>query len=64
MTYRILSPDGFDIECGEPYRSMEQAVEALRRFVARYEEQGYYSTASLEHIPLDQIAVRCEVIAA
>jgi len=62
MAYRVLSPDGFDIECGGTYGSRKQAFNALDSFLARYEVQGYYSTGRLERIPLDELMDRCTLL--
>lgn len=62
--YRVLSPDGFDIERDGEYNSHEEAKEALNRFIERFKVQGYYSTASRERISLNHIAQYCKIIQA
>ena len=62
MEYRILSPDGFEIECQDTYHGVTEATEALLRFRDRYKGQGYYSTGNWERIPIDEIISRCQVI--
>ncbi len=62
MTYRILSPDGFDIAYDETYSSIKEVRTALKAFVANYTHQGYYSTADREHIDLKDLPERCELI--
>ena len=59
--YRILSPDGFDIEMDRIYKESE-IMEAGKRFVERFRQQGYYSTGNREHIELDDLLENCEII--
>lgn len=59
--YRILSPDGFDIERDTTYTEKE-IDNALQRFVDRYTLQGYYSTGDRERIPLSDIIQNCQLI--
>jgi hypothetical protein len=43
--YQVISPDGFTIEADKPYyTSKKRAVEAFKKWVGRYERQGYYSS--------------------
>jgi hypothetical protein len=60
-TYRILSPDGFDIEFDRTYTEPE-LYQAGQDFLARYKAQGYYSTSDREHIALDDLLECCEII--
>ena len=60
--YRVLSPDGFDIEMDSDYRTFEEATAARAAFVERYRSQGYYSTGNHEHIALSDIADRCTIV--
>ncbi len=60
-TYRILSPDGFDIEMDRTYKKSE-LEQAGKDFIARFKYQGYYSTANREHIALDDLLECCEII--
>jgi ppGpp synthetase/RelA/SpoT-type nucleotidyltranferase len=59
--YRILSPDGFDIEMDRVY-SKSEVMPAFEKFKQRFEKQGYYSTSSREQIPLDDLADYMDVI--
>jgi hypothetical protein len=59
--YRILSPDGFDIERDTVY-SKSEVMPAIEKFKQRFEKQGYYSTSSREQIPLDDLADYMDVI--
>jgi tRNA(Phe) wybutosine-synthesizing methylase Tyw3 len=43
--YRIISPDGFDIEMDATYKK-EDIKDAIKRFKDRYKTQGYYSACS------------------
>ena len=63
--YRVLSPDGFDIEPVNAYTTKKEAAAALSRFVERYEMQGYYSTfrnRERYEMPLNEIKENCKVI--
>lgn len=60
----VLSPDGFPIERDKTYKSIEEAEEALNRFVDRYKLQGYYSTimdGERVKIPLSEIKQYCQI---
>jgi hypothetical protein len=59
--YRILSPDGFDIERDRIYKESE-LLEAGKQFVERFRQQGYYSNSNREHIELDDLLENCEII--
>jgi hypothetical protein len=59
--YRILSPDGFDIEMDRTYKQSE-LYQAGQDFLARYKARGYYSTGNREHIALDDLLENCEII--
>lgn len=59
--YRILSPDGFDIEMDTVY-SKSEVMPAFEKFKQRFEKQGYYSTSSREQIPLEDLADYMDVI--
>lgn len=59
--YRILSPDGFDIEMDGLYTEAE-IPQALENFKARFKTQGYYSNSNREHIALEDLIANCEVI--
>jgi hypothetical protein len=59
--YRILSPDGFDIERDRTYKESE-LEQAGKDFIARYKAQGYYSNMNREHIELDDLLDECQII--
>jgi hypothetical protein len=60
-TYRILSPDGFDIERDRTYKESE-LYQAGQDFLARYKAQGYYSNSNREHIELEDLLDECQII--
>ena len=60
-TFRILSPDGFDIEMDRTYTESE-LYQAGQDFLARFTHQGYYSTSNREHIALDDLLDECDII--
>ena len=60
-TYRILSPDGFDIEMDKIYKESE-LYQAGQDFLARFKAQGYYSNSNREHIALEDLLENCEII--
>ena len=67
MSYRLLSPDGFDTSPnGRTYRNLKEVETELKRFGERYREQGYYSQTCyngyIRHIPLNELRDYCEVI--
>lgn len=62
--FRVLSPDGFDIEMNGEYAGMKAARAAVQDFVKRFERQGYYSTANRQRIPLSDIPRNCSIIPA
>lgn len=59
--YRILSPDGFDIEMDKTYTEAE-IPKAFEDFKERFKAQGYYSNSNREKIPLEDIQDLCRVI--
>jgi hypothetical protein len=59
--YRILSPDGFDIEMDRTYKESE-LYQAGQDFLARFQTQGYYSNSNREHIDLVDLLDECEII--
>jgi len=61
--YDVLSPDGFPIT-HEPFKSKQAALDYIPRWCARYEQQGYYSTAQREHIPLEMLPGCLEIVPA
>lgn len=62
MAYRVLSPDGFDIERDAEYRTLKEAREALKLFISRFTIQGFYSTGNRERIPVADLAECCVII--
>jgi hypothetical protein len=42
--YRILSPDGFDIRMDKQHFQEDEIKNEIDAFVARFNQQGYYST--------------------
>jgi hypothetical protein len=42
--YRILSPDGFDIRMDKQHFQEDKIKNEIDAFVARFNQQGYYST--------------------
>ena len=61
-TFRILSPDGFDIRMDKYEYKEDELENELKEFVKRYEKQGYYSMSNREEIPLKDIADYCQVV--
>lgn len=63
-TYEILSPDGFPIDY-EIYKNIKSANQAIDNFIARFENQGYYSTiknGERYQMPLNEIKQNCQII--
>lgn len=60
--YDVLSPDNFSISFDVMWDSPEQAREALKEWIQRYKQQGYYSTSKRERIPLDELETRCTIV--
>ena len=63
--YRVLSPDGIDIEYNKVYTSQKAVLKALKDFRDRYKAQGYYSTiveGTRVQLPLGSIIECCEII--
>lgn len=57
--YVVLSPDGFTIEFEHPYyTSLKKALDALDKWMKRYEVQGYYSS-NRGRIPLGELPDHC-----
>jgi len=54
IRYDVISPDGLPITC-EPFPSKKAALAAIPQWCARFKHQGYYSTSSLEKIPLPEL---------
>jgi hypothetical protein len=60
--YDINSPDGFGMFMDRIYSSPEKAENAFQVWIKRYENQGYYSNAKREKIPLDQLRNHCKLV--
>lgn len=62
--YIVLSPDGFPIERDVEYNSLAEVQEAIEKFVAKYEKQGYYSQSitKVTKIPLNEIEANCRLV--
>ena len=61
ITYDVLSPDGFAINATETYNTIPEAQAAVRKWVKRYEVQGYYSS-NKGRIAFDDIISHCRII--
>ena len=59
--FNVLSPDGFPIS-REPFKSQQEAEEAIPKWCERYEQQGYYSTSSRERIPVAELPQHLEIV--
>lgn len=53
--YRLLSPDGIDIERDTIYKTLNEVETAFNKWKSRYERQGYYSS-KIERIDLRELA--------
>ena len=58
--YEILSPDGFTIEYVPFYSSKKKATDAFKKWLKRYEFQGYYSSTRFGRIPLNKVKNYCQ----
>jgi hypothetical protein len=61
--YDVISPDGFPITC-EPFKSKKEALNYIPGWCERFRQQGYYSTASRDHIALEDLPDYLEIIPA
>ena len=61
-TFRILSPDGFDIRMDKFNYTEDEIENEIKDFVKRYEKQGYYSRSNRERIDLKDIADYVQVV--
>ena len=59
--FNVLSPDGFPIS-REPFNSQKEAEAAIPQWCERYQEQGYYSTADRERIPVKDLPNHVQVV--
>lgn len=64
-SYRVLSPDGIDIE-PRTYPSLYEAKKALAKWIQRYSKQGYYSQACnngyVRRIPMHELPDYCTIV--
>lgn len=62
--FRVLSPDGFDLEGGKIYGSQAEAEAGLKEWSKRFEVQGYYSTirnGERFRIPVAELSDYCTI---
>jgi len=65
MSFKVLSPDGFDIDFSESYKTIKLAEKALDLFVEKFKSQGYYSTiknGQRVNIPFNEIKNNCKIV--
>jgi len=62
MPYLLLSPDGFPIRRDTIYDNPQQALDDFIEWKKTYEQQGYYSNARRERIPLKELDDHCRLI--
>lgn len=60
-TFNVLSPDGISIEMDAEYKSKKLALSSLKRFIERYQRQGYYNSSSHGRIPVEMIICYCKL---
>ena len=60
--YDINSPDGIGMFMDKIYSSPENAENGFQKWIKRFEIQGYYSTATREQIPLDELRNHCKLV--
>ena len=58
--WEIQSPDG--LNDGHTYKTLAKAMKAKKEFLKRFETQGYYATASGDHIPLEELESRVAIV--
>lgn len=58
--YDVLSPDGFSISACNVYASVDIAKREMKKWIKRYEHQGYYSCRG-SHIHLDELEQYCVI---
>jgi hypothetical protein len=61
VSYRVLTPDGFDIRRETIYDTPEQAEEDLTQWVKGYEAQGYYSWRG-NRLSLEELKANCKIL--
>jgi hypothetical protein len=59
--FNVLSPDGFPISA-QPFNSQKEAEAAIPEWCERYEEQGHYTTAERERIPVKELPSHVKVV--
>jgi hypothetical protein len=59
--FNVLSPDGFPISA-KPFNSQKEAEAAIPEWCERYEEQGHYTTADRERIPVKELPNHVKVV--
>lgn len=59
--FNVLSPDGFPISA-EPFNSQKEAEAAIPKWCERYQEQGHYTTAERERIPVGELPQHLEIV--
>jgi uncharacterized protein YaaR (DUF327 family) len=60
-SYDVISPDGFSIHFSDTYKTKKQAKNALKEWVKRYENQGYYAS-NKGRIPLNELEQHCRIV--
>jgi hypothetical protein len=59
--FNVLSPDGFPIS-REPFNSEKEAQAAIPKWCEQYQEQGHYTTADRERIPVNDLPNHVKVV--
>jgi hypothetical protein len=62
LMYDVISPDGFPINHEGWYETFEEAEIALDDFVARFVQQGYYSSVNYGRIAIEYIKLHCNIV--
>lgn len=60
MKYLLIGPEGLPV-LPVPFDTEAEALAYLPQFVARFKQQGYFTTADGWRIPLKEIANACHV---
>jgi len=63
LRYTVVGPDGIPIR-EKPFRSEDEAKQAIQAFAKRFAVQGYYRDANGEAIPVAEIPNRCRIASA
>lgn len=61
VRFDVISPDGFSIDRILTYKTKIKAKNALKKWMKRYESQGYYSS-NRGRIALEDLADNCRII--